>query len=111
MLTGTLPQFINRQTQNGQPLVYKGRGCEMPIMFFVGRGGRPEIMDEWPDTAKEMIRRCLDADPQSRPTAAELLEYPLMQGKPPMWSRGGLGSSFSVEGYVIHLCLQYRANK
>jgi serine/threonine protein kinase len=98
MLTGQLPQFINRQTQNGVPMLYTGRGCEMPIMFFVGRGGRPEILDTWPEAMKNVIDRCLDCDTQNRPSAMELLESSLIKGTPPIWSRGGLLTTLSMDG-------------
>ncbi|OQV11673.1 putative Mitogen-activated protein kinase kinase kinase 12 [Hypsibius exemplaris] len=104
MLTGELPQFINRQTPTGVPLLYKGRGCEMPIMFFVGKGGRPEIQEQWPEAMKAVIQQCLEAEPDHRPTAAKLLESVLIKGAPPVWNRGGLTTSISVEGLHMSPC-------
>jgi serine/threonine protein kinase len=70
MLTGAKPRFIYR-TPDGKT----ERQCvtSQEIMFFVGCGGRPQILNTWPDGWRQMIQRCLQVNPVARPSAAKLL--------------------------------------
>ncbi|CAA0827859.1 Mitogen-activated protein kinase kinase kinase 1 [Striga hermonthica] len=58
---------------------YSHLECQMAALFRIGRGERPEIPDSLSNDARDFILRCLQVDPNSRPTAAQLLDHPFVK--------------------------------
>ncbi|KAK8951993.1 Mitogen-activated protein kinase kinase kinase 1 [Platanthera zijinensis] len=47
--------------------------------YMIGRGDQPPIPCHLSTEAKDFIRQCVKVDPNSRPTAAQLLEHPFVR--------------------------------
>lgn len=75
MLTGRFP--------------YSNFEC-MQALYRIGKGERPQIPDSLSKDAKDFIRKCLQVDPSSRSTAAQLLDHPFV--KPPLQYALGFAS-------------------
>lgn len=54
----------------------------MQALFRIGRGELPPIPDTLSRDAQDFILKCLQVNPDDRPTAAQLLEHPFVK-KPP----------------------------
>ncbi|KAG0448697.1 hypothetical protein HPP92_027707 [Vanilla planifolia] len=53
---------------------------EWPRAFYkIGRGDQPPIPGNLSKEAQDFIRKCVQVDPNSRPTAANLLEHPFVR--------------------------------
>ncbi|KAI0495230.1 hypothetical protein KFK09_025380 [Dendrobium nobile] len=50
--------------------------------FRIGRGDQPNIPSYLSSDAQDFIRRCVQVDPNARPTAAQLLEHPFVTRRP-----------------------------
>ncbi|KAG6383951.1 hypothetical protein SASPL_156264 [Salvia splendens] len=51
----------------------------MPAMYRIGKGERPPIPDSLSSDARDFLLKCLQADPNVRSTAAELLNHPFVK--------------------------------
>ncbi|RLM78695.1 protein kinase byr2-like [Panicum miliaceum] len=48
-------------------------------LLKIGRGIPPEIPDKLSEDARDFIKKCVQANPNDRPSAAQLLEHPFVQ--------------------------------
>ncbi|KAJ8423442.1 hypothetical protein Cgig2_015586 [Carnegiea gigantea] len=48
-------------------------------LFRIGNGEPPALPDSLSRNARDLIQRCLQVNPNDRPTAADLLEHPFVQ--------------------------------
>ncbi|KAH0451191.1 hypothetical protein IEQ34_018490 [Dendrobium chrysotoxum] len=55
---------------------------EQHAFFRIGRGDQPNIPTYLSSDAQDFIRRCVQVDPNARPTAAQLLEHPFVTRRP-----------------------------
>lgn len=54
-------------------------------MFKIGNSkDLPAIPDHLSDVGKDFVRKCLQRNPQLRPTAAQLLEHPFVKSAAPL---------------------------
>ncbi|RGB42884.1 kinase-like domain-containing protein [Rhizophagus diaphanus] len=53
---------------------YHNRAHNSELAFEICKGERPQIPRETPQVLKEIILRCIDSNPENRPTAKELKE-------------------------------------
>lgn len=51
----------------------------MQALFRIGRGEPPPIPESLSAEAKDFILKCLQVNPNDRPTAAQLLEHPFLK--------------------------------
>ncbi|KAJ6683317.1 hypothetical protein OIU85_007043 [Salix viminalis] len=58
---------------------YNGRD-NVSLALAIRRGKGPVVPDYLSDTLKDFINQCLQPDPKQRPTAAELLAHPFVNG-------------------------------
>ncbi|KAL6492853.1 hypothetical protein OROGR_032612 [Orobanche gracilis] len=58
---------------------YSNLESQMAALFRIGKGERPLIPDSLPTEARDFILKCLQVDPSSRPTAAQLLDHPFVK--------------------------------
>ncbi|KAK7311237.1 hypothetical protein RJT34_09245 [Clitoria ternatea] len=49
-------------------------------LFRIGRGEPPHIPQSLSNDAQDFIRKCLQVNPDKRPTAAQLLDHPFVKG-------------------------------
>ncbi|KAK3419870.1 hypothetical protein EUGRSUZ_G00625 [Eucalyptus grandis] len=54
----------------------------MQALFRIGRGEPPPVPDSLSRDARDLILRCLQVNPNNRPSAAQLLDHPFVR-KPP----------------------------
>ncbi|KAI4388058.1 hypothetical protein MLD38_000428 [Melastoma candidum] len=66
-------------------------------MYRIGRGESPPVQDTLSPDARDFILRCVQVNPDDRPTAARLLEHPFVKRPPPAPS----GSSSPYPGYLV----------
>lgn len=52
----------------------------MQALFKIGRGDLPPIPDTLLAEAHDFILKCLQVNPDDRPTTAELMEHPFVKG-------------------------------
>lgn len=50
--------------------------------YRIGRGDQPPVPSHLSSDAQDFIRKCVQVDPNSRPTAAQLLEHPFVTRRP-----------------------------
>ncbi|XP_020586751.1 mitogen-activated protein kinase kinase kinase 1-like [Phalaenopsis equestris] len=50
--------------------------------YRIGRGDQPPIPNHLSSDAQDFIRKCVQVDPNARPTAAQLLEHPFITRRP-----------------------------
>lgn len=55
---------------------------QMQALFRIGRGELPPIPDTLSRDAQDFILKCLQVNPDHRPTAAQLLEHPFIKKLP-----------------------------
>jgi len=48
-------------------------------LLKIGRGIPPEIPNTLSEDARDFIKKCVQANPNDRPSAAQLLEHPFVQ--------------------------------
>ncbi|KAI3770300.1 hypothetical protein L6452_01428 [Arctium lappa] len=90
------PEVVNNRTINGYGLASDiwSLGCTvlemlthkipyshlevMPALFRIGRGIPPPIPETLSAEARDFILKCLQANPNDRPTAAQLLDHPFL---------------------------------
>ncbi|KAL6525165.1 hypothetical protein OROMI_030758 [Orobanche minor] len=58
---------------------YSNLESQMAALFRIGKGERPLIPDSLSNDARDFILKCLQVDPSSRPTAAQLLDHPFVK--------------------------------
>jgi mitogen-activated protein kinase kinase kinase 1 len=51
----------------------------MQALFQIGKGELPAIPDSLSRDARDFILKCLQVNPNNRPTAAQLLDHPFMK--------------------------------
>ncbi|CAI0583451.1 unnamed protein product [Linum tenue] len=90
------PEVVNRKNQGyGLPADIWSLGCTvlemlthkipysdlecMQALFRIGRGVPPTVPDSLSGDARDFILRCLQVNPDDRPTAAQLLDHPFVQ--------------------------------
>jgi mitogen-activated protein kinase kinase kinase 1 len=52
---------------------------QIHALLKIGRGIPPEIPDTLSEDARDFIKKCVQANPNDRPSAAQLLEHPFVQ--------------------------------
>ncbi|GER27460.1 mitogen-activated protein kinase kinase kinase [Striga asiatica] len=75
---------------------YSHLECQMAALFRIGKGERPEIPDSLSNDARYFILKCLQVDPNSRPTAAQLLDHPFVKRPLNQLSSGLTSPQFSA---------------
>ncbi|XP_038715798.1 mitogen-activated protein kinase kinase kinase 1-like [Tripterygium wilfordii] len=97
------PEVVNRKSQGyGLPADIWSLGCTvlemlthkipysdlewMQALFRIGKGEPPLVPDSLSRDARDFILQCLQANPNHRPTAAQLLEHPFVQRSLPSYS-------------------------
>ncbi|KAF5739688.1 mitogen-activated protein kinase kinase kinase 1 [Tripterygium wilfordii] len=90
------PEVVNRKNQGyGLPADIWSLGCtvlemlthkipyshleSMQALFRIGKGEPPPVPDSLSGDARDFILQCLQAKPNHRPTAAQLLEHPFVK--------------------------------
>ncbi|CAO3648522.1 unnamed protein product [Cunninghamella echinulata] len=69
----------------------------LAVLYNLGKLQAPPIPDDIPDEAKEFIQRCLEVEPENRPTASELLSnHPFVRQDP----------SFNFKEFVKNINIQ-----
>ncbi|XP_041014670.1 mitogen-activated protein kinase kinase kinase 1-like isoform X1 [Juglans microcarpa x Juglans regia] len=66
----------------------------MQALFMIGRGKPPPVRDSLSRDARDFILKCLQVNPNDRPTAAQLLDHPFLR-RPPLNSIGPASPHFS----------------
>ncbi|KAK9217230.1 hypothetical protein WN943_005855 [Citrus x changshan-huyou] len=61
-------------------------------LFRIGRGALPPVPNSLSRDARDFILKCLQVNPNDRPTAAQLMEHPFVK-RPLQISRGSLAAS------------------
>ncbi|KAI7728951.1 hypothetical protein M8C21_018085 [Ambrosia artemisiifolia] len=56
----------------------------MQALFRIGRGEPPPIPDTLSTEARDFILKCLQVNPNDRPTAAQLLDHPFLRRRTSM---------------------------
>ncbi|KAK1440327.1 hypothetical protein QVD17_06152 [Tagetes erecta] len=56
----------------------------MQVVFSIGRGELPTIPDTLSTEARDFILKCLQVNPNDRPTAAQLLDHPFLRRRTSM---------------------------
>lgn len=51
----------------------------MQAIFRIGRGEPPPIPESLSEDAQDFILKCLQVNPNERPTAAQLLDHPFLR--------------------------------
>ena len=51
----------------------------MQALFRIGRGEPPPIPEYLSEDARDFILKCLQVNPNKRPTAAQLLDHPFLR--------------------------------
>ncbi|KAK9213804.1 hypothetical protein WN944_005789 [Citrus x changshan-huyou] len=64
----------------------------MQALFRIGRGELPPVPNSLSRDARDFILKCLQVNPNDRPTAAQLMEHPFVK-RPLQISRGSLAAS------------------
>ena len=62
----------------------------MQALFRIGKGEPPPVPDSLSKDAREFIMQCIQVNPDTRPTAAKLLQHPFM--KRPLPTNSGSAS-------------------
>lgn len=52
---------------------------QMQALFRIGRGQPPPVPESLSKDARDFIHRCLQVNPNKRPTAAQLLDHPFVK--------------------------------
>lgn len=55
---------------------------QMQALFRIGRGELPTIPNTLSRDAQDFILKCLQVNPDNRPSAAQLLEHPYVKKQP-----------------------------
>ncbi|GKU87702.1 hypothetical protein SLEP1_g2061 [Rubroshorea leprosula] len=55
----------------------------MQALFRIGKGEPPPVPDSLSKDARDFILRCLQVNPNNRPTAVQLLHHPFVKRPPP----------------------------
>ncbi|THG09009.1 hypothetical protein TEA_026914 [Camellia sinensis var. sinensis] len=66
---------------------------EIQALFQIGRGVPPPVPDSLSSDARDFILRCLQVNPNDRPTAADLLDHPYVRR--PLPSSSGSSSPYN----------------
>ncbi|GMP79270.1 hypothetical protein CsSME_00034888 [Camellia sinensis var. sinensis] len=66
---------------------------EIQALFLIGRGVPPPVPDSLSSDARDFILRCLQVNPNDRPTAADLLDHPYVRR--PLPSSSGSSSPYN----------------
>ncbi|XP_041016336.1 mitogen-activated protein kinase kinase kinase 1 [Juglans microcarpa x Juglans regia] len=99
------PEVVNRRNQGyGLPADIWSLGCTvlemltrripysdwepMAALFKIGKGEPPPVPDSLSTDARHFILQCLQAKPDRRPTAAQLLDHPFVKRPLPTSSAG-----------------------
>ena len=69
----TVLEMLSRQI----PYFHLERGA---VEYNIGKGKLPHVPDSLSEDAKDLILKCLQINPNDRPTAAQLLEHPFVKG-------------------------------
>lgn len=71
-------------------------GPKVAAMFKIGNSKElPAIPEHLSDEGKDFVRKCLQREPRSRPTAAELLEHPFVKDAAPLEKPNIFPASFN----------------
>ncbi|XP_068314083.1 mitogen-activated protein kinase kinase kinase 1-like [Pyrus communis] len=107
------PEVVNRKSQGyGLPADIWSLGCTvlemltgrvpysnlewMQALFKIGKGEPPQVPDSLSKDAQDFIDRCLQVDPNKRPSAALLLTHPFL--KRPLPTSSGSASPYYQRG-------------
>ncbi|KAB2629060.1 mitogen-activated protein kinase kinase kinase 1-like [Pyrus ussuriensis x Pyrus communis] len=107
------PEVVNRKSQGyGLPADIWSLGCTvlemltgrvpysnlewMQALFKIGKGEPPQVPDSLSKDAQDFIDRCLQVDPNKRPSAALLLTHPFL--KRPLPTSSGSASPYHRRG-------------
>lgn len=64
----------------------------MQALFKIGKGVPPSVPDTLSKDARDFILKCIQVNPNNRPTAAELLDHPFV--KRPLPTSSGSASPY-----------------
>ena len=59
---------------------------QMAALFKIGKGEPPPVPESLSKDARDFILQCLQANPDARPTAAQLLDHPFVKRPLPTFS-------------------------
>ena len=51
----------------------------MQALFMIGKGEPPPVSDSLSRDARDFILKCIQVNPNDRPTAAQLLDHPFVR--------------------------------
>lgn len=51
----------------------------MQALFMIGKGEPPPVPDSLSTDARDFILKCIQVNPNDRPTAAQLLDHPFVR--------------------------------
>lgn len=71
----------------------------MQALYRIGKGERPPIPESLSKDARDFILKCLQVNPDERPTATALLDHPFVQRPLAILSGSGSGSG-SASPYI-----------
>lgn len=71
----------------------------MQALFRIGRGEPPEIPNTLSAEARDFVLKCLQVDPNDRPTAAQLLDHPFLKRRTSLNSSSPLFNGIQLESF------------
>lgn len=71
--------------RNLRKIIFLSVDWQMQALFQIGRGEPPPVPDSLSTDARDFIFKCLQVNPNKRPTAAQLLNHPFVK-RPPQTS-------------------------